>query len=91
MWPARTSPRVSTTRLEALTAPLGLLFLWLSMTSALPQTAGSALADIASYNGPDRTAKLIAGGEKGRCRNVYTSETIEDIAVLSAAFTSNME
>jgi iron(III) transport system substrate-binding protein len=61
---------------------------WLVATPANAQGTGSTLAEIATYAGPDRTAKLVAGAKKEGTINVYTSETLEDIGVLSAAFQS---
>ncbi|HTP90859.1 MAG TPA: extracellular solute-binding protein [Xanthobacteraceae bacterium] len=52
------------------------------------QSVGSPLAQISTYMGPDRTAKLMAGAKAEGVVNVYTSETVEDIAALSAAFQS---
>jgi len=53
---------------------------------ALAQGAGSTLTEIASYAGPDRIAKLLAGAKKEGAVNVYTSETVEDVGALSRAF-----
>jgi iron(III) transport system substrate-binding protein len=58
----------------------------LGPTCAFSQDAGSTLAEIASYTGPDRVAKLVAGAKKEGVVNVYTSETVEDIGALSQAF-----
>jgi iron(III) transport system substrate-binding protein len=58
----------------------------LGPTCALAQGAGSTLAEIASYTGPDRIAKLLAGAKKEGVVNVYTSETVEDVGALSQAF-----
>jgi iron(III) transport system substrate-binding protein len=55
-------------------------------TLAIAQGAGSPLAEIASYSGPDRMEKLVAGAKKEGVVNVYTSETVDDIGVLAAAF-----
>ena len=62
------------------------LFASLGPTCALAQGTGSTLTEIASYAGPDRIAKLVAGARKEGTVNVYTSETVEDIGVLSLAF-----
>jgi len=59
---------------------------WLAATSALAQGTNSTLAEIASYSGPDRIAKLVAGAKKEGAVNIYTSETVEDIGALSLAF-----
>lgn len=50
------------------------------------QSSPPALAEIAAYNGPDRTARLIAGAKKEGEVDVYTSATVDDEAALSAAF-----
>ena len=62
------------------------LFVLLGPTCAFSQGAGPTLAEIASYTGPDRVAKLIAGAKKEGTVNVYTSETVEDVGALSQAF-----
>jgi iron(III) transport system substrate-binding protein len=43
-------------------------------------------ADVASYAGPDRAEKLIAGAKNEKIVTVYTSANVEDMAILSAAF-----
>ncbi len=50
------------------------------------QSGSSTLAEIATYSGPDRTARLIAGAKREGEVNLYTSETVNDEAALSAAF-----
>jgi iron(III) transport system substrate-binding protein len=50
------------------------------------QAASSTLAEIATYNGPDRSARLVDGAKKEGEVDVYTSETVDDEAALSAAF-----
>lgn len=50
------------------------------------QSTPSTLAETAAYNGPERTARLIAGAKKEGEVDVYTSETVDDEAALSAAF-----
>lgn len=55
-------------------------------TTVSAQSSSSALAEIATYKGPDRTARLIAGAQKEGEVDVYTSETVADEAALSAAF-----
>jgi len=53
---------------------------------AAAQASPPTLAQIAAYSGPDRTARLIAGANKEGEVDVYTSETVDDQAALSAAF-----
>jgi iron(III) transport system substrate-binding protein len=60
-------------------------------TAATAQSTGSPLAEIATYAGADRNEKLVSGAKKEGTVNVYTSETLEDIAVLSAAFQKKYE
>lgn len=52
------------------------------------QGANSELAAIANYNGADRSARILAGAKKEGIVNVYTSETVDDLAALTAAFQS---
>src|SRR3984957_21227725 len=70
----------------ALAAASCCLCVLLGPTCAFAQGAGSTLAEIAAYAGPDRIAKLVAGAKKEGAVNVYTSETVEDIGALSLAF-----
>src|ERR1051326_710463 len=66
-----------------------LCFLGASYTRpADAQAANSGLAAIADYDGADRSARILAGAKKEGVANVYTSETVEDLAALSAAFQS---
>jgi iron(III) transport system substrate-binding protein len=78
----------STARLAKLAALCCNLCRLLAGPAAFAQGAGSTLPEIASYAGPDRTAKLVAGAKKEGTVNVYTSETVEDIGALSVAFQS---
>jgi iron(III) transport system substrate-binding protein len=62
-------------------------FCLLAAAPAVAQTkvaAGSA--EVALYQGADRLQKLIEGARKERSVSVYTSATVEDMAVLTAAF-----
>jgi iron(III) transport system substrate-binding protein len=68
---------LSCTLLAALTPPL-----------ANAQQAGLTLGQIATYEGPDRAARLLEGARKEGSLTVYTSETIDDEAALGAAFQS---
>jgi iron(III) transport system substrate-binding protein len=52
------------------------------------QSASSELGAIANYSGPDRSARILAGAKKEAAVNVYTSETVDDLAALTAAFQS---
>jgi len=59
----------------------------LAATAALAQTPGKAsVADIALYEGTDRAQRLIEGATKEGTVSVYTSATVEDMAILTAAF-----
>ena len=59
-----------------------------SYTPARAQAANSELAAIADYHGADRSDRILAGAKKEGVVNVYTSETVEDLAALTAAFQS---
>jgi len=52
------------------------------------QAANSELAAIAHDSGADRNDRILAGAKKEGVVNVYTSETVEDLAALTAAFQS---
>jgi len=85
---AQPSQRTSSgqTALRHIAALSCCLFVSLGPTCAFSQGTGPTLAEIASYAGPDRIAKLVAGAKKDGAVNVYTSETVEDIGALSQAF-----
>ncbi len=61
------------------------LCLWAACAPAPAQTK-LPLANIATYDGPDRTARLVAGAKQEGVVNVYTSAATDDVAVLVAAF-----
>ena len=68
-------------------AVIGSLFAGtLAAPPAAAQSAPSTLAEIATYSGPERTARLIAGAKKEGEVDVYTSETVDDEAALSEVF-----
>jgi iron(III) transport system substrate-binding protein len=60
-----------------------LAFLVLLTTGSAPAWAQ---ADIATYQGADRTQRLIDGAKKERTFTIYTSATVDDMAALTAAF-----
>jgi ABC-type Fe3+ transport system substrate-binding protein len=53
---------------------------------ALGQTKGGAAADLAAYQGADRTQRLIEGGKKEGSLTVYSSAPPDDMLVLATAF-----
>ena len=81
--PKRFSPRIIARLPAAFVCCLASNF---AALPAVAQPAPSTLAEIATYSGPDRTARLIAGAKKEGEVEVYTSETVDDQAALSAAF-----
>jgi iron(III) transport system substrate-binding protein len=54
--------------------------------AVLSSAAALAQADIATYQGADRMQRLIAGAKKEGTLTIYTSATVDDMAVLTAAF-----
>ena len=68
----------------ALAALAGLLVLLLSGGIAPAQTA--RLAEIANYQGPDRTQRLIEGARREGTVTFYSNAPTEDNAALVAAF-----
>ncbi len=53
---------------------------------AQPKPAAPSVAEIALYQGADRAQRLTEGAKKEGVVNVYTSATVEDMAILTAAF-----
>jgi len=51
-----------------------------------PSVPAWAQADIATYQGADRTQRLIDGAKKEGTFTIYTSATVDDMAALTAAF-----
>jgi ABC-type Fe3+ transport system substrate-binding protein len=53
---------------------------------ALAQQRPPTLAELAMYDGPDRTKRLVEGAKKEGTVTIYSSVTVDDMKVLSAAF-----
>lgn len=53
---------------------------------AMAQEPKGPLATLAQYEGPDRAQRLAEGARKEGFLNLYTSLTVEDMAVLNGAF-----
>src|SRR5215510_4805625 len=53
---------------------------------AVADTAAYGQADIATYQGADRTQKLIEGAKKEGTLTIYSSATVDDLAALTSAF-----
>jgi iron(III) transport system substrate-binding protein len=53
---------------------------------AAAQQISPTLAELAAYNGPDRTDRLIAGAKKEGVVTVYSSVTVDDQKALVTAF-----
>src|SRR5215510_8842134 len=58
----------------------------LASPPAFAQQVSPTLAELATYAGADRTERLIAGAKKEGVVTVYSSMTIDDQKVLTAAF-----
>jgi iron(III) transport system substrate-binding protein len=65
-------------------ALIALAALALGATPALPQTP--TIAELSTYQGPDRTERLIAGAKKEKVVSVYGSTVAEDMRPVSDAF-----
>src|SRR3979490_182153 len=50
------------------------------------QQRAPTLAELATYDGPDRTKRLVDGAKKEGAVTIYSSVTVDDMKVLSAAF-----
>jgi iron(III) transport system substrate-binding protein len=57
-----------------------------AVSPALAQSVSPTLAELATYSGPDRTERLIAGAKKEGVVTVYSSVTIDDQKALVSAF-----
>lgn len=68
--------------------PLMCLLAALAAAPAFAQTKAAAanVAEIALYQGADRAQRLAEGAKKEGVVNVYSSATVEDMAILTAAF-----
>jgi iron(III) transport system substrate-binding protein len=71
-------------RRSGLPKPLQLLA-FLALLS-IPATTAFGQADIATYQGADRTQKLVDGAKKEGTLTIYTSATVDDMAALTQAF-----
>jgi iron(III) transport system substrate-binding protein len=58
----------------------------IAVSPALAQQVSPTLAELATYAGPDRTERLIAGAKKEGVVTVYSSVTIDDQKALVSAF-----
>jgi len=59
---------------------------WLIAALIPLAAAADQVSDIALYDGADRAEQLAVGAKKEGSLNLYTSLTVEDMAVLNAAF-----
>jgi iron(III) transport system substrate-binding protein len=55
-------------------------------TTAVWAQQSPSLAELAAYNGPDRTERLIAGAKKEGTLSLYTSITIDDMKIIGGGF-----
>src|SRR5215467_8254291 len=72
-------------RRTGLYKPLQLL-VFLSML-AVADTAAYGQADIATYQGADRSQKVLEGAKKEGTLTIYSSATVDDMTALTTAFT----
>jgi ABC-type Fe3+ transport system substrate-binding protein len=57
-----------------------------SFISTSPTLAQTSLADLAFYDGPDRTQKLIDGAKKEGSVSIYSSMTVDDTKIVTGGF-----
>src|SRR5262249_15986210 len=62
------------------------LFAFLSIL-AVAETAAYGQAEIATYQGADRSQKVLEGAKKEGTLTIYSSATVDDMTALTAAFT----
>jgi iron(III) transport system substrate-binding protein len=65
---------------------LSITLICLFASPALAQQRPPTLAELAMYDGPDRTRRLVEGAKKEGVVTIYSSVTVDDMKVLSAAF-----
>jgi iron(III) transport system substrate-binding protein len=63
-----------------------LAFLSGPFATAPARAQGASLAELATYSGPDRTERLIAGAKREGMVSVYSSLTVDDMKVFGGAF-----
>src|SRR5687767_4360259 len=71
---------------SSLVGGLATLALLVAAPAAAQAPAKPSVADVALYQGADRTQRLIEGAKKEGSLSVYTSATVEDMTVITAAF-----
>jgi iron(III) transport system substrate-binding protein len=76
-------PRLNPRRAFASAVAAAAIFL---ATPALAQQRPPTLPELAMYDGPDRTKRLVDGAKKEGVVTIYSSVTVDDMKVLSAAF-----
>ena len=76
-------PRLNARRAFASAIAVAAMFL---ATPAPAQQRPPTLAELAMYDGPDRTKRLVEGAKKEGAVTIYSSVTVDDMKVLSAAF-----
>src|SRR5262249_9460480 len=53
---------------------------------ASAQSQSPTLSELAAYDGPDRTQRLLAGAKKEGVVNIYSSITVDDMKIISGGF-----
>jgi iron(III) transport system substrate-binding protein len=76
-------PRLNPRRAFASAVAVAAIFL---ATPALAQQRPPTLAELAIYDGADRTKRLVEGAKKEGTVTIYSSVTVDDMKVLSTAF-----
>jgi len=76
-------PRLNPRRAFASVVAVAAIFL---ATPALAQQRPPTLPELAMYDGADRTKRLVDGAKKEGVVTIYSSVTVDDMKVLSAAF-----
>ena len=76
-------PRLNARRAFASAIAVVAMFL---ATPAPAQQRPPTLAELAMYDGPDRTKRLVEGAKKEGAVTIYSSVTVDDMKVLASAF-----
>jgi iron(III) transport system substrate-binding protein len=73
-------------RHQYLVTLLAAAFLLVPPAATAQAPAKASVAEVALYQGADRARRLVEGAKKEGSVSIYTSATVEDMAVLTAAF-----
>jgi ABC-type Fe3+ transport system substrate-binding protein len=71
---------------RALASAIAIIATLIVAPALAQQPKPPTLAELATYDGPDRTKRLVEGAKKEGAVTIYSSVTVDDMKVLAAAF-----